>query len=99
MQWDWKVLVGVVVAAAAAGWFFTREVHEPEIDFEAIDRDLADLSLALRADDIGAGELIPNFSAGFRFPNTVQYRRLPEFWRPVMGGIDRAGRAGRKGRQ
>ena len=99
MQWDWKALVGVVVVAAAAGWFFTRTVHEPDVDFEAIDRDLADLSLALRADDIGDGELIPKFSSGIHFPSTGQYRRPSEFWRPVVGNIGRVGRAGRKGRR
>ena len=99
MQWDWKVLVGVVVAAAAAGWFFTRTVHEPDIDFEAVDRDLLDLSVALRGDDVADIELIPKFSAGIRFPATIQYRRASDFWRPAVGSIGRMERAGRKGRR
>lgn len=99
MKWDWKVLVGVVVAAAAVGWFFTRTVHEPNVDFEAIDRDLAELSVALRAADIGDVELIPKFSSGIRFPATIQYRRASDFWRPVVGSVGRVGRAGRKGRR
>jgi hypothetical protein len=98
MKWDWKVLVGVVVAAAAAGWFFTRTVHEPDIDFAVIDRDLSDLSVALRADDIGDVELIPKFSTGIRFPTTIQYRRASAFWPPVVGSVGRVGRAGRTGR-
>ncbi len=98
MQWDWKVLVGAVVAAVAAGWFFTRTVHEPDVDFEAIDRDLGDLVSALRADDVANVELIPRFSAGIHFPGTFQYRRPSEFWRPAISGGPRIGRPGRRRR-
>ena len=99
MQWNWKVLVGAVIAAVVAGWFFTRAVHEPDIDFEAIDRDLGDLASALHADDVADVELIPRFSAGIRFPTTMQYRRASEFWRPAIGSGPRIGRPGRRGRR
>lgn len=99
MRWDWKVLLGVVGAAVVAGWFFTRTVHEPEVDFDAIDRDLADLSVALRADDVDPAELVPRFSAGIHFPATIQYRRASDFWGPAVGKVGRLGRAGRKGRR
>ncbi len=99
MRWDWKVLLGVVVAAVAAGWFFTRTVHEPDLDFDAIDRDLGDLSAALRADDVDGAELVPRFSVGIHFPTTIQYRRASDFWRPAVGNMGRVGRAGRKGRR
>src|SRR2546425_518454 len=38
MQWDWKLLVGAVVAAVAGGWFFTRTGPEPDVDIEGSDR-------------------------------------------------------------
>ena len=99
MRWDWKVLLGVVGAAIVAGWFFTRTVHEPEVDFDAIDRDLADLSAALHADDVQPEQLVPRISSGIRFPTTIQYRRASDFWGPAVGKMGRVGRAGRKGRR
>ncbi|HEY2388283.1 MAG TPA: hypothetical protein VGK30_15085 [Candidatus Binatia bacterium] len=99
MRWDWKVLLGVVGAAVVAGWFLTRTVHEPEIDFDAIDRDLSDLSAALHADAVDPAQLVPRVSAGIRFPSTLQYRRASDFWGPAVGRMGRIGRAGRKGRR
>jgi hypothetical protein len=86
MRWDWKVLVAIVVAAATAGWLLTRSVHEPEVDLTEIDRDLAELSQALRADAATEIELIPLASAGIHLPNALTYRRASDFWRPVLHG-------------
>jgi len=96
MRWDWKALVAVVIAAVAAGWFFTRTVHEPPVDFEAIDRDLTDLAAALRADQTGDEELVARFSAGITFPTTAQYRRSSYFWQPVLGRRTRMKRADKR---
>ena len=96
MRWDWKALLGVMLAAVAAGWFFTRTVHEPLVDFEAIDRDLTDLAGALRATNAAEGELVARVSAGISFPTTMQYRRPSDFWRPAMGTVTRTRRVGRK---
>jgi hypothetical protein len=92
MRWDWKALLAVAVAAAAAGWLLTRSVREPEIDLGDVDGDLAELSQALRAEATTNIELIPRESAGISFPNVVKYRRPADFWRPVIGEAPRRGR-------
>ncbi len=84
MRWDWKVLVGIVLAAVAAGWLLTRSVHESEAELADIDRDLAELSGALRADAVTENDLVPRASAGIHLPNVLVYRRSSEFWAPAM---------------
>jgi hypothetical protein len=92
MRWDWKVLLGIVIAAAAAGWLLTRSFHQPESDLGDLDTDLAELSQALRADATADVELIPRASAGIHLPNVLNYRRPSDFWRPALGGGPRRGR-------
>jgi hypothetical protein len=92
MRWDWKELMGVVVVAAAAGWLLTRSVYEPAADLIDVDRDLEELSQALRADATADLELVPRVSAGISLPNVLTYRRASDFWRPALGGDPRRGR-------
>ncbi len=92
MKWDWKVLVGILIAAATAGWLLTRSVHEPEADLTDVDRDLAELSEALRADAAMDVELIPRASAGIYLPNVLAYRRSSDFWGPALRRGMRSGR-------
>jgi hypothetical protein len=80
------VLVGIVLAAAAAGWLLTRSVYEPETDLADVDRDLEELSQALRADASADLELIPRASAGIYLPSVLTYRRSADFWRPALTG-------------
>jgi len=87
MRWDWKALVGLVVAAVAAGWLLTRSVHEPEPDdLGDVETDLADLSQALRVEAAIKIDLVPRTSAGIHLPTVAKYRRPAEFWRPAIGG-------------
>jgi hypothetical protein len=92
MNWDWKVLVGIMIAAATAGWLLTRSVHEPQVDLTDVDRDLVELSAALRADAAMDVELIPRTSAGIRLPNVLAYRRSADFWGPALRRGTRSGR-------
>lgn len=85
MQWDWKVLVGIVVVAVAVGWLLTRTVHEPDVDLPGTERDLEELAQALRADQGAEIEIIPPIASGIQFPSSLPYRRATDFWRPVLG--------------
>lgn len=85
MKYDWRVLAGAVIVAVAAGWFLTRSVYEPTTDDLEIDRDLGELSEALRADQNTDFEVARTESTSMqRFPTSLQYRRAADFWRPVF---------------
>ena len=99
MQWDWKVLVGIMVAAVVAGWFLTRTVHEPTVDDSAdLDRELAELAQALRGDQAIGADIIPPLATGVHFPSSLPYRRPTDFWRSVLGETRRIHGA-RRGRR
>ncbi len=100
MRWDWKVLVGIVVAAVVAGWFLTRTVREPaDVDAEAIDRDLTALAQALRTDLNDPIEIVPPIASGIHFPSSLPYHRAVDFWRPVLGETRHIRGGGRRGRR
>ena len=83
---QWRVLVGAVIAAVAAGWFLTRAVHEPSPDDLEVERDLTELAAALREDQTTVFEVPRTESISMmNFPTSLQYRRANDFWRPVFG--------------
>jgi hypothetical protein len=85
MRYDWRVLTAVVIVAIAAGWFLTRSVQQPTADELETERDLSELSEALREDQNTEFEVARTESTSMqRFPTSLQYRRAVDFWRPVF---------------
>jgi len=99
MRYDWRVIATTVAVAAIAGWVVTRSGSAPDEDLDDIDRDLAELTQALRLDQTIESELIPPADAETALPTTLQYRRVVQFWQPALASMTRRERRRRSARE
>jgi hypothetical protein len=89
MTLDWRVLAGIAVVAAIAGWLLVRHTAPSDVDFDEIDRDLATLTEALQYDQRIESALLPPRSAAVELPSSLPYRRAIQFWQPAFAAASK----------
>ncbi len=65
---------------------------EPDVDLDAIVRDLDVLSQALVRDQRIEDRLLPRINDALDVPGVMTYRRAPDFWEPAIAGSEGANR-------
>jgi hypothetical protein len=81
----------VVVIAAIVGWLVMRLGGNEEVDVADIERELTELSEALRLDQMIELHVLPSAVPDATVPTTLHYRRLVPFWQPAFAAARERG--------